>query len=87
MALALFFPGLVPTRFDAISEFVTTKGGSPSAVDGRLLTDPEEIAQDLLDGWTSPVHGQAPPARAGPAAGGTSRHDGVHRVDRLRCGP
>ncbi|GAA3214592.1 ACP S-malonyltransferase [Streptomyces sp. XM83C] len=27
-----------------------------SDVDGRLLTDPEEIKQDLLDGWTTPVH-------------------------------
>ncbi|WP_051836141.1 ACP S-malonyltransferase [Streptomyces sp. NRRL WC-3742] len=27
-----------------------------SDVDGRLLTDPEEIKHDLLDGWTTPVH-------------------------------
>jgi [acyl-carrier-protein] S-malonyltransferase len=27
-----------------------------SDVDGRLLTDPEELKQDLLDGWTTPVH-------------------------------
>lgn len=27
-----------------------------SDVDGRLLTDAEEIKQDLLDGWTTPVH-------------------------------
>ncbi|MEK2476782.1 ACP S-malonyltransferase [Streptomyces noursei] len=27
-----------------------------SDVDGRLLTDSEEIKQDLLDGWTTPVH-------------------------------
>ncbi len=25
-------------------------------MDGRLLTDAEEIKQDLLDGWTTPVH-------------------------------
>jgi [acyl-carrier-protein] S-malonyltransferase len=29
-----------------------------SDVDGRLLTDPEELKQDLLDGWTTPVHWQ-----------------------------
>ncbi|GAA4621137.1 ACP S-malonyltransferase [Saccharopolyspora hordei] len=27
-----------------------------SDVSGKLLTDPEEIEQDLLDGWVTPVH-------------------------------
>ncbi len=41
-----------------------------SDVDGRLLTDPEEIKQDLLDGWTTPVHWET--VLRGMRAGGAS---------------